>query len=390
MTIMDKFAARWLLSVLVAVTAASTHAGQNDNYPFAVETEKTGDGHRIVAKNRGPAPISVRVSLVDNKNIAPDRPFPIFAVVPPGGGTLFLAHIRPAVPMYSSSFSFQSSWMLGDFNARQSPDAVYRLPYKEGAAYPVGQAPGGPITTHTHIQSANAVDIGMPQGAPVLAARDGTVIYAEANQIYGGNNPDLMAKANEVRIQHIDGTVAIYAHLAYGGVHAYLGQRVKAGDQIGLAGSTGYSSGPHLHFAIQTIIRDGDELITTSLPFKFFVGNPVGPVNVFRPQYGLLVTANYTTAPVPAATVRAAAAVPRQRNVPAGAPEMSISFVIPEPVRLFFVGIPAWTWVALMAVVVAIIIAAQKRDDAERRRRQLHFVREPTIRSRPIDGNSLD
>ncbi len=64
MTIAANFAVRWLLSVLVALAAVSTHAGQNDNYPFSLDTEKTADGHRIVARNSGPAPVSVRVSLV--------------------------------------------------------------------------------------------------------------------------------------------------------------------------------------------------------------------------------------------------------------------------------------------------------------------------------------
>jgi murein DD-endopeptidase MepM/ murein hydrolase activator NlpD len=378
-----------LLLFVVAMATVSAHAGQNDNYPFAIETEKTGDGHRLVARNSGPASVSVSVSLVDNNNVAPDRQFPIFAVVPPGGGTLFLANIRPAVPTYSSSFRFQTAWVLGDFNARQSPDAVYRLPYREGDAYLVGQAPGGPITTHTHIQSANAVDISMPQDTPVLAARDGTVIYTEANQTYGGKNPDLIANANEVRIQHVDGTTAIYAHLAHGGVYVYPGQRVRAGDQIGLAGSTGYSSGPHLHFAVQTIIRNGNEFSITSLPFNFFVGNPAGPVQAFPPRYGMRVAANYTTAPATTASVVATVA-PLQGKIPAGKPEMSISFEIPESVRLFFARTPNWAWVAFFAIVVTIVVVLQRRDDAERRQRRLYVVREPTIRSRPNDGGRRD
>lgn len=114
MTIAANFAVRWLLSVLVALAAAGTHAGQNDNYSFSLDTEKTADGHRIVARNSGPAPVFVRVSLVDNKNISPDRPFPIFAVVPPGGGTLFLATIGgPLVAHLAPGESFgasQISW----------------------------------------------------------------------------------------------------------------------------------------------------------------------------------------------------------------------------------------------------------------------------------------
>jgi murein DD-endopeptidase MepM/ murein hydrolase activator NlpD len=380
MTSAANFTVRWLLSVLAALAAAGTHAGQNDNYPFSLDTEKTADGHRIVARNSGPAPVSVRVSLVDNKNIAPDRPFPIFAVVPPGGGTLFLANIRPAVPTYSSSFSFQSAWVLGDFNARQSPDAVYRLPYKEGEAYRVDQAAGGPIVTHTSPQSANAVDIHMSQDAPVLAARDGTVIFAQASQVDGSNNLDLLDKANEVRIQHVDGTISIYGHLAFGGVHVYPGQRVKSGDQIGLAGSTGYSTGPHLHFAVQTIVRNGDELVVTSLPFKFFVGVPPNPVSVFSPQYGMVVAAHYTTPPVPV-VMAATPAFSSPASRPSEATELALVLEWLAPVRVFLRGVPFWAWLAMMTSIVVWFILREKSEH-ERRRRDSYFVREPTIRSR--------
>lgn len=375
-------AVRWLLSVLVTLVVTSSHASQNDNYPFSVETEKSGDGHRIVARNSGPAPVSVKISLVDNRNSATDRPFPIFAVVPPGGGTLFLARIYSAVPGVGYSFSTNTSWFLGDLNARQSPDALYRLPYREGQAYRIDQAPGGPITSHSDVQSAYAVDISMPQGTPVVATRDGTVIYAEANQIYGGQSPDMMSKANEVRIQHIDGTIATYAHLAHGGVYAYPGQRVKSGDQIGLAGSTGYSSGPHLHFAVQTIVRSGDELKLVSLPFNFFIGNPASPVSVFAPSYRMQVVANYSTPALDQVKPSPVAKSPATR-VAAGAPEMSITFAVPQTIRAFLLNIPVWGWISLMVGVVVIFIMAQKREDAARRRRRdLYIVGEPGIRSR--------
>jgi len=128
-----------LFALAGLVFSLSLFADQNQNYPFSIETEKEGDGHRIVARNNGPAPISVKVSLPDSRNIAPDRPFPVFAVVPPGGGTLYLARIRPAMAGVGYTFNTQTSWMLGDFNARQSPDALYRLPYKDGTAFPIGQ-----------------------------------------------------------------------------------------------------------------------------------------------------------------------------------------------------------------------------------------------------------
>jgi murein DD-endopeptidase MepM/ murein hydrolase activator NlpD len=74
---------------------------------------------------------------------------------------------------------------------------------------------------------------------------------------YGG-------RANYVRILHDDGTMALYAHLREEGVLVRVGQRVRAGQRIGLSGNTGFTSGPHLHFALQ--VNRGMRLV--SVPFR--------------------------------------------------------------------------------------------------------------------------
>ena len=306
---------------LAALVANGASQGvQLENYPFSIENENGTNEHKIVARNSGPAPVSVKLSITDFRNIASDRAFPIFAVVPPNGGTLYLARIRPAKTGFSYSFKTSSSWVLGDFNAVLSPDALYRLPYPDGFAFQIGQAPGGPITTHTSPDSQHAVDIPMPQGAQIVAARDGVVIYTEASQVYGGSDPDLVTKANEVRIQHVDGTIAMYAHLAPGGVFVYPGQRVTAGTLIGLAGSTGYSSGPHLHFAVQTVVREDQELKIVSLPFRFYVGNPP---HVFPPQRGLIVRAQYSS-PIQSPAQAVVAKIPPAAPVANGSGSLSV------------------------------------------------------------------
>ena len=86
---------------------------------------------------------------------------------------------------------------------------------------------------------------------------------------HGGTNLEEFGdKANHVRILHDDGTMALYAHLDLASVIVRPGARVRAGQKIARSGNTGFSSGPHLHFAIQQNV--GMKLI--SVPFRFQSG----------------------------------------------------------------------------------------------------------------------
>ena len=86
------------------------------------------------------------------------------------------------------------------------------------------------------------------------------------------------------RILHDDGTMAIYAHLHPDSVRVAPGQRVERGAWLANSGNTGFSTGPHLHFAIQR--NSGMELI--SVPFEFAGVNGSG----ITPVAGMLLTAH--------------------------------------------------------------------------------------------------
>lgn len=279
---------RWLLPLLCLIGQSSL-AGQN-TYPFSIDTENSGSSHRIVAHNLGPAPITLHLSLTETQNISPDRSFPLYTVVPPGNRAFILSQIRPANTGLGYKFKTQANWIIGDINARHAADTIYQLPFRSGASYRISQAPGGPVSTHTTPESQYAVDIPMPEGTPILAARAGTIIATRSLELSGRQTPDMLTKANIVRILHSDGTIGLYAHLAHSSIQVSPGQQVTSGQQIAQAGSTGYSSGPHLHFAVQSVQRNGDKFSTISLPFNFYVGKPA---LVFTPQTGMLINADY-------------------------------------------------------------------------------------------------
>lgn len=95
-----------------------------------------------------------------------------------------------------------------------------------------------------------AIDFAMPEGTPIIAARDGVVIDIKKNSRIGGNNPQLVNEANYITISHGDNEFSQYVHLKYAGVLVKKGQKVSKGQIIGLSGNTGYSTQPHLHFVV--------------------------------------------------------------------------------------------------------------------------------------------
>lgn len=104
----------------------------------------------------------------------------------------------------------------------------------------------------------------MPVGTPILASKSGTVLDMRDSYDGHSKNPADRAKTNYVRLLHADGTMTLYAHLKTGSGVVGPGQHVKAGQLLALSGNTGYSTGPHLHFAVQR--NDGTRLI--SIPFN--------------------------------------------------------------------------------------------------------------------------
>jgi murein DD-endopeptidase MepM/ murein hydrolase activator NlpD len=260
-------------------------------YPFTVDIQQTAENHQILAKNAGPAPVSVRLALSSSENIRSNTPWPIFAVIRPYSQQQ-LAIVEPANRQRSSRFATRVSFQPGNYLASHAAGTRYRLPFADNQTFVISQASNGPLSTHDSAENRHAIDITMPTGTPVVAARSGTVIEVAADYQRGSKDRTLVNAANHIRILHEDDTIATYAHLAENGVLVNIGEAVEAGQHIGLSGSTGYSSGPHLHFAVQRLQRKGDGFDNVAIPFRFYVGNPAYE---FEPQYLQSVTADYVS-----------------------------------------------------------------------------------------------
>src|SRR5688572_21033357 len=296
-------------ALVLALLWIGPAAAQPARYPLTVKGTREGHGAVVRAHNEGPIPVSVVVTFYEFKNLQSTERVPVVAVVP-AHTTLDLTRLSPLDVKEGWGYRLRYRYRYGSYNAGHDPAALYRVPWMEGRSFDIGQAPGGKMVTHLTAASREAVDIPMPEGTPILAARAGIVFQTVADNDAGGTDEAYRNKANVVRILHNDGTVGNYVHLMHEGVAVKSGERVEPGKLIGYAGNTGLSSGPHLHFAVTRVVREGDELAEVSEPFRFYIGTPPRP---FRPLSGLAVRADYSAQAVEPQVLRR----PRPASEPA-------------------------------------------------------------------------
>lgn len=240
--------------------------------------EKTGSasspGYLII--NQYPGPIEVAVDWRDHRNLSATPQLPHRFVVESGrSDNLFtvMADDQAAESRFTLEYRYVVGRPLPDYFSR----VHYLPPLAPGGRFQVSQGFGGEFSHHDP-QNQYAVDIMMPVGTPVHAARAGIVLEVEDDFYASGMQQAFAGKANSIWILHEDGSMAVYAHLALEQAQVYPGLQVKAGDLIAYSGNTGFSSGPHLHFAVQ--VNRGMRL--ESVPFQFMDANRL----VFEPRQG--------------------------------------------------------------------------------------------------------
>ena len=162
---------------------------------------------------------------------------------------------------------YKYRWQLGDVTA-QPGIQQYQFPFQSLACTHISQGFNGRFS-HTAEHSRYAVDIALNVGTPIVAARPGVVVMVKDDYPMGGVNEYFLDKGNYVRVMHDDGTFADYFHILLGTAAVKPGDKVQVGQLLAKSGSSGFSSGPHLHFVIS---RNGG-FWQLSLPFHFVTNN---------------------------------------------------------------------------------------------------------------------
>lgn len=230
--------------------------------PVRLRTENYPGENRYFLYNdlSGPASVLVNAESGSGVDFTPALP------------TLLTAPSKREIPAFiaraqgqSSEYSISYRWTPGDPSAVPDTQFLYQLPFRTGQKYEVHQAFNGSFS-HTAPENQYAVDLALPLGTDVLAARAGVVMHVQDDFYRAGLDLNRFGeRANMVIILHSDGSFAVYAHLDLESVVVGQGKRVEAGTLIGKSGNTGFSTGPHLHFVVQHN-RAGRLL---SLPFRF-------------------------------------------------------------------------------------------------------------------------
>lgn len=219
------------------------------SYKVQLYNVKNKNGYTLYAKNNFYAPVEV-------------------GFTPPGKQTLISKVIpaRSRIALFDSknkTLTVDYRWALGDPNSI-ADNYQYRVPFNSPKGHKITQAFNGQFS-HTNDYNKYAVDIAMDVGTYLTAVRAGTVVWVKDDYHMSGRTNYFLDKANVIKILHDDGTFSSYAHILMDTAIVKEGDNVAVGDKLARSGSSGFSTGPHLHFSV--IKNSG--LKNIAIPFKF-------------------------------------------------------------------------------------------------------------------------
>ena len=246
---------------------------------IAVDKNRDGDTLLLSARNVADFPITYSVRVRTEADLNNDR-----AARPRrASGTLDGQESQQLMTLPDADgdavdgLSISCTWTIGSRNAAHDDDHVYLLPYASGKSYRVIQGFDSRFS-HSGVEQF-AVDFKMSEGTPVHAAREGVVARVVESNNKGCWQDGCGQYANFIVVMHDDGTTGEYYHLQQNGALVDVGERVSAGQKIGLSGNTGHTALPHLHFAVYKATR---RALPQSVPVTFISSDGV----IFKPRRG--------------------------------------------------------------------------------------------------------
>ena len=180
------------------------------------------------------------------------------------------------IQVHSNSHGkLETSWgaCMGDLDRKIDYNKM-DLPFCKGKSYKIVQGYNGKYSHHTDY-SRYAIDFGLQTNDTICAADDGFVVGVIKDYTIGGNDKRLEQFANYITLYHPhSGLYTQYAHLKHNGSFVKVGDIVKQGQAIGLAGMTGFTSVAHLHFNVLIPCSPKDGFKSTPIEFiEHYSGN---------------------------------------------------------------------------------------------------------------------
>ena len=229
-----------------------------------ISYEKTSDGYILFAHNQEYCPVSVRLNM-ELKNLSSTSGNNKIFVIPANSSRFIVTRLRIKKRGEAYGFNYKTSYNYGNhYEDDYSEEYVYRLPFRKGTIFPVGQGYNG---NRSH-QNENALDFTVPAGTEIYSVREGVVIAVEQKNSRNCGSRECAKFNNYIKIYHPDGSFAEYTHIRQNGSVVNVGDKVKAGEFIGYSGNVGWSTGPHLHLVIY--LQKIEEKV--SLQTKFLTG----------------------------------------------------------------------------------------------------------------------
>lgn len=222
----------------------------DDDELVAVTSTMVGRSVLITAHNDYFAPVEVRLEIIESKELELPPADHVMTWILEPRSEMNLLQLQLTDRASQPELEYQFRYMPGDPRAEHAATEPYRAPYAISSEHRITQAYPDTVT-HSGPDSYHAVDFDMPIGTDIVAAREGIVFDIASTNYRTGLDTDVDGPAaNVVRILHDDGTYAIYAHLNTNTIRVKPGDFVERGQYIADSGNTGFSTGPHLHFAV--------------------------------------------------------------------------------------------------------------------------------------------